>query len=389
MAASNGRFYQEFVEVLGSTTSNARFYQEFVEVLGSTVSSGRFYQQWVDILAFASSAGRVYQEFVEVIHQASIATTELVESDLTLTQTIAVNVHYSRTVSHTLTITQAFNTPSIPRVAQTLTINQAIGLSKTLNLSVVSTLALSQTVSSTKAFGRSVTSTLALTQTIYNGQNYDLDVTSTLSLISEPQIRENVISHLVLTQTILAGHRQTRTVSHELALTQTILVNGTFNRTVAHTITFNSSRLVPTGFGTFVDVPGVSGDLVRDLVVLMTETPQTVITLPPPEFGDSLGGTSKINIKRSMAGDRRVYKRRSPTSKLSYTFVITRLKAIELRSFILNNNSKQLRMINWKAETWIVKLTNNPFSFSEDARWDSIQGNKCSITLEFEGVRLT
>jgi hypothetical protein len=45
-------------------------------------------------------------------------------------------------------------------------------------------------------------------------------------------------------------------------------------------------------------------------------------------------------------------------------------------------------MLNWKGEFWLGFFTNNPFDIVEEGYRNAADGNRCTLTLEFEGIRL-
>ena len=139
-----------------------------------------------------------------------------------------------------------------------------------------------------------------------------------------------------------------------------VTVSQTAKRGITDVLTFNDDSERYTGLKNFplASIPTVQVVKVQNLVIL--KSADRVITLPAPEFGDTEAGTGRLNIKRSMDGGRVVYVRDNVVQKLNYQFIFDRRKAIELREFILNCNTKPLTMINWKGEIWAVQMTNSP-----------------------------
>lgn len=339
-----------------------------------------------------------------------------VNSVLTVYQTLARNLTVRRTVPHTLALSHTAVGVAVKAAKNMLVLAQvAVGItakptssylplthlatvSKSVKKVVNQTLILTQSVtvkksrsfqaSSVLAFTQSAKATKRITATASNTLVLSHDVTKTRTIKTVPHV-------LNLTHAVTVSKRASPRAQSTLALSHTVQLSKTLVRNVQHTIVFRDSfqRYIGigagsgTGSGQYVTVPAVQVVKVKKIVVLQTDS--LVLTLPAPEFNDSEAGTGRINIKRSMAGGRRVYKRDNLTSKLNYTFVIDRRKAIELRNFILLSNSKVIRMENWKGEIWYVQMVNTPFSFGEDAAWFDTNGggNKASITLQFEGMR--
>jgi D-alanyl-D-alanine carboxypeptidase len=201
---------------------------------------------------------------------------------------------------------------------------------------------------------------------------------------------ESASNALALSQSITVRKIVTVSCGNTLGLTSSVALSKTIVRHVANTLVFKDSFEKRTGIGSFpvVSIPTAQATITKKKCMMVLEYGGQSITLPCPEFNDTEGSVIRLNVKRSMNGIRRVYKRDNPTSQLKYDLVMDRLKAIELRNFILANNSNALKLTNFKGELWLVLLTNSPFSFAEDAYRNSTYGNRSSISLEFEGVRL-
>lgn len=322
---------------------------------------------------------------------------------------VALNGTFRRTVAQTLTLTHSAVGVVVRAAAHTLVLSQtAIGdkvkpafsslvladnasVNWSLRKPFSNTLFLTQAVELRKSKAVRASNVLAMEHRAVGTRIITRSVTHTLVLAQEMyQIRypRTVSQSLVLTQSLFGPKRATRAVSHTLNLTHSVSVALTLNRSVSHSLVFRNSfpRVLALPGQPVITVPEVQVTKVRSLVIL--ESGSGVIVLPAPEFNDKEGGNGRVNIKRAMDGTRRVYKREQPSSRLMYDFTIDRKKAIELRQFILMYNSSVIRMTNWKGEIWYVVFTNNPFQLTEDAYWQSSWGNKCSITLEFQGVKV-
>jgi hypothetical protein len=46
-----------------------------------------------------------------------------------------------------------------------------------------------------------------------------------------------------------------------------------------------------------------------------------------------------------------------------------------------------IKMYNWKGETWLTYLTNNPIEGTADER-QAPRGEKYTVRLQFEGVKI-
>lgn len=120
---------------------------------------------------------------------------------------------------------------------------------------------------------------------------------------------------------------------------------------------------------------------------------ERTVLMPSPLFSDNEALTSRVTPKRAIDGTLYTYKKSSPRKKLQWTFGLTRGKALELRSFIINHAADKVRITDHRGDIWTGYLTNNPFEFDTIQRAVSGRGptgtrdERQSITLEFEGVK--
>lgn len=310
----------------------------------------------------------------------------------TLTMSQALVVHNVHSAHNVLALTQSVVVDRVKPAINLLNIAQLVQVSRTIGKNIESEMDLVHTLIVSKGKALSLTHALGFNQFARGTRRLTVAAANTLAL-AQALVREyknrSISQTLTLTQSGECSKLAPRTIEQSLLLTDTVSVAKTLVRSIVDTLVFKTTfeKYVGIADHEFVSVPAVQVVKVKKVVVLQSNT--LVIVLPAPEFGDAESGTGRINIKRTMAGGRRVYARDNVTSKLNYQFIIDRKKAIELRNFILNSNTKFLHMENWKGELWAVQMTNSPFSFGEDAAWlGSSGGNKSSITLEFEGVRL-
>lgn len=116
--------------------------------------------------------------------------------------------------------------------------------------------------------------------------------------------------------------------------------------------------------------------------MISLSSPEHTLYLPNPETGDTENLQSTIEIKLALDGTRRTYVRSNPDRLLSYTFRLTRAKALELEVFIENNHSKVFRLHNHKGEDWDVQFITNPFDFVDPGP------NETTINLQFQGEQV-
>jgi hypothetical protein len=118
-------------------------------------------------------------------------------------------------------------------------------------------------------------------------------------------------------------------------------------------------------------------------------TPQTTTVLPNPQFGDGETPSHTIDVKQSMNGTTYSYVKSNARSKLQYTLTLSRMKALELRAFIVAYYRAQIRLTNHLGEVWDVYFTVNPFEFNSKNKSSAPGGATIDITLEMEGVLVT
>lgn len=312
---------------------------------------------------------------------------------LTLTQS-AIGFAVKNTAS-SLALTQSATCINAKPASNVLFIVQQQVVSKSVAALIESDLGLVSVVSAQVSKAESGTSYLGFNQFARGTVRHDATATSALTL-TQDLVRTRTVATLpqalTITQSAVGNKTASPTATSTLTLTHSVTLSKDIVRLITDNLVFLTSYQKPTGIASHpsVDVPNVqvTNSNHRNCIVVLQNGTLTIV-LPCPEFSDSEGGTGVINIKRTMGGSRRVYKKESPTSKLNYQFVIDRKKAIELRNFILQSNTAFLRMQNWKGELWAVQMTNSPFNLTEDAAWlGSPGGNRSSVALEFEGVRL-
>ncbi len=197
------------------------------------------------------------------------------------------------------------------------------------------------------------------------------------------------LSHTIDLVSEYSGIRvKVRSLSHSLALSQSLTRQIIVSRTVSDTLTFDSERQIELPVnGLIVTVPDWEANLVsRKCTVILSSSTQ-VIVLPCPVFGDSQTPQHQVHLSRTMTGGTYTYVRRSKTQKLSYTFELWTHKFFEMENFFENHVGRFFYLQNHNTEKWIVAFANNPLEFSHDERYQP-RGEKVTVTLEFEGIKL-
>lgn len=115
----------------------------------------------------------------------------------------------------------------------------------------------------------------------------------------------------------------------------------------------------------------------------------TTTVLPSPEFGDGEIPKHSIDVKQSMNGTLYSYVKSNARSQLQYSLTLSRMKALELRAFILAYYRAKVRLTNHKGEVWDGYFTSNPFEFSTDSKSSQPGNASLTITIDFDGTRVS
>jgi hypothetical protein len=118
---------------------------------------------------------------------------------------------------------------------------------------------------------------------------------------------------------------------------------------------------------------------------------QTVSLLPNPSFSDTESLTASVSPQRATDGTLYTYvKTKGGRRKLTWAFQLTRLKALELRAFLLSYFASKIKITDHNGRIWVGNFTNNPFEIEAQTRAaparGNVRGETHGITIEFEGV---
>ncbi len=119
---------------------------------------------------------------------------------------------------------------------------------------------------------------------------------------------------------------------------------------------------------------------------------QTTTVLPSPQFSDQERLLDTVTRKTAVDGTRYTYVRRRPgRRKLRWTFLLTRIKALELEAFLRAYHASPLRITDHRDRVWLGYFTSNPVEFEGRGRAAPAippltRGELYAVELEFEGV---
>ena len=115
---------------------------------------------------------------------------------------------------------------------------------------------------------------------------------------------------------------------------------------------------------------------------------KTTSLLPSPQFANTQGLKSRIaSIMRSMNNTRYTYVQSNPDQNLTFQFLLTRPKALELREFILLYFASKVKITIHDGDVWVVNLVNDPFEFTGERKAEPSR-EMYTINLTMRGKRL-
>lgn len=118
---------------------------------------------------------------------------------------------------------------------------------------------------------------------------------------------------------------------------------------------------------------------------------EVYVYLPNPDFSDAENSVGSVEFKRSMTNVRYSYvKSRAQHRRLSFSIQMTRMKALELRAFILKYPASRIELTDHLAVRWLGYITTNPNEFETTGANISsapIGNAMARIQLEFRGVK--
>lgn len=318
-------------------------------------------------------------------------------STLTFSQNAASRVLIgNREASNTLNLTQ---TASVVKVmvreaSNDLEFTQYV-IREAFNEFAQSTLVFTQEASCIKRMDRSSTSILTISQNTQLSRTLNLIATNTLEF---PENRQVLFSPGIYVWV----HNAMATVTNPNGLTNArirqLIENDSTGLMASAAQEYDPAVVDSVGLvvtmlqqGILLDSVGLSRTIPylvgsNNYVSLWTDS--EAIVLPAPQFGNSEALTHTISARKAMDDTLYTYVKRSHTRRIKYDFRLDRQKSLQLRNYLLSANSKLMDMANWKGERWKVRLTTNPFVFTKVAR-SGPTGEKVTISLEFEGLRIT
>ncbi len=115
---------------------------------------------------------------------------------------------------------------------------------------------------------------------------------------------------------------------------------------------------------------------------ILTAHDYVSISLPNPEFGDSIGDKISINSKYTMTGDLYTHKKTNSLKKMLFSFQLPRGRALALIEFIKSYHSSKIKIEDHVDKIWSGYIITDPLPLETEV------GEYGSIEFEFEGEQL-
>ncbi len=239
---------------------------------------------------------------------------------------------------------------------------------------------------------------LAFSQVVTKSKIHIDSVTHTLTFTDEAIAARLLQQSLTLTDSVECIKVHSRSLSQTLNFSHAVHRNIVISRAFEESLIFNPPHLhkLPI-YGSQNQggnhqfsyyIPTVYSVLVPRQCLIILGVPSQTVVLPCPIWGDSQSYQVTLDLKRAMTGTTYTYVKKTQTQKLHYSFELWTHKYFELRQFFISHSEEVMMLQNHNAETWLVHLVNNPLEFATEERWQS-KGEKYSVTLEFEGVKIS
>ena len=236
-------------------------------------------------------------------------------------------------------------------------------------------------------FTRATSNTLSFSHGPAPGFIYSKSIIQTLTFtqLAARSYPESVTNTIVFTQQVSTLRIVFGNASSHLTVTQNANRQMIYNRNIENILNFQGGMTKRIALNSqIINIPTVFAIKKPKECVVILEVPQRVIVLPCPLLGDgqSFSG-GKVDIKKSVNDDTLTYIRHTNLEKLKYTFNMEYDKAKELLDFVANFGSNLIYLTNFKAEFWLVLITNQPLEFVVKSRPE-----RTEVTLEFEGIQI-
>jgi hypothetical protein len=270
-------------------------------------------------------------------------------------------------------------TPPFDKVFGDIRVSQAISLDHQVSVTRVRYYDFTQAVT--------LTQSSAISPKILNATN---NINLSQSLSKYIIHNKSLTSSVNILQSLNLNGTYTKSLSQSIILSQSVIYafGNLFQSIIQHIDLFQQPTRRLDIAGRIVYIPIVDYSLKPRKCVVILSCKDLNIVLPCPQFGDTEANVGQISLKRTMTGETYAYSKGSNLRKLSYRFLIERNKTYELLNFLKRYMSELITMINWKGETWLTFITNNPISLITKGLWRNC-GEYVEVELQFEGTKIS
>lgn len=127
------------------------------------------------------------------------------------------------------------------------------------------------------------------------------------------------------------------------------------------------------------------------MITIKAPYPQLNVScaLPNPKMQDSRSANQSVNVQRTMTGVMYSYVKNTGTIKLRLPFILTRMKALELKEFIRVYYRAQWVVMLHDESKWLATLLSDPFETVTEGRAQGWPGGEAvNLTLELSAERI-
>lgn len=213
----------------------------------------------------------------------------------------------------------------------------------------------------------------------------------TLTFTSTATIAKQKVQHASNHLNIISG--VTKTHEHHRSLNQHLVIHSTatrstvYNRAVSNHLIFKNLLSSPSGINDFViNTYTAVATVQKTQCQVVLQSAGSVIVLPCPILGDTQRPTGLVvNVTHAINGVMYTHIKRNPLQTLKYTFQLDRRKGMEFRLFLKNNIGNIITMYNFKGESWVGYVVNQPDLIAK-SRWGNC-GPMTEVVVDFEGTK--
>lgn len=117
------------------------------------------------------------------------------------------------------------------------------------------------------------------------------------------------------------------------------------------------------------------------------DLPTKVVITPPPLMFDTVKPTGTVQVNEAMDGSVGTLKRPNTTRIHTWNFILTRMKALEFKSFFETFAGTKIKIVNHRSETIVGYFEVNPTTFDTIGRGVIANSKeKVSLSITFKST---